>query len=133
VKRRRQPALWSPAYWWPMWFRPTEPRHPGKNANWIMRYWFKFRMHTYPKRHRRWYYEVYLKSYHWRCEVRPAALRRDNYHCQHKGCTECGEHLDVHHKVYWYLGKETDRPEWFSRSVVTLCRFHHDRAHFKVS
>lgn len=116
------------AYWFPMWFRPEKPHFPGFRASWVKRLWFRYRSLSFHRRHTRWYRKVYLRSYHWRKRVRPAVLRRDRYTCQAKGCREKGTYLDVHHKKYWHLGHELERPEYLA-TVVTLCRRHHTMEH----
>ena len=122
------PLAWI-KYWFPMALRPTKPVDPGIRANRLRKFWYWYRSKTFSSRYKNWYRKTYLWSYHWREEVRPAALRRDNYKCQHKGCRVFGDDLDVHHKTYTYLGREMERPEWFARSVTTLCREHHRLEH----
>ena len=108
--------------------QPTPPSDPGKRAHWIRRLWFWWRSKTYKSRWDSWYWNVHLKSWYWK-RVRAAVMKRDHYTCQVSGCGAT-KNLDVHHKKYWYVGRELERPEYLS-TLITLCRFHHDGVHIQ--
>ena len=67
-------------------------------------------------------YEEYLKTSHWRDDVRPAALERAGHKCQLCGGRDATLH--VHHNTYENLGHE------LPADIVVLCENCHRRFHY---
>jgi hypothetical protein len=76
-------------------------------------------------KHRREKYRRWLNTPAWKT-LRASILARDNYTCQHRGCSET-TNLHVHHKHYRWNPKQwgTEPHDW----LVTLCEKHHKQRH----
>ena len=68
-----------------------------------------------------WYRYVYLNSYRWQIDVRPAMLEYAEYRCQ--SCGARNTVLDVHHITYDRLGFES------AEDLEVLCRDCHEAEH----
>jgi hypothetical protein len=108
---------------------PIQPEYPGKRAPLIFKAWYYLQRWRWRNHHQKdspWWdwYRKYLNSGAWK-KVRKAALVRDGYKCQTKGCGQ--KAVEVHHKYYRYVGRE-----WEQMScLVSICKQHHDREHGK--
>lgn len=76
---------------------------------------------AYEQRGKDWYYNIYLKSEHWK-QRRLKALKQANYTCS---CCGVNNNLQVHHLTYANVWNEQDE------DLLVVCRSCHKRIHKK--